>query len=403
MLLFIPLVLCAEKSDYIVMFDRAHGMRGNTLHVANVVQTQSMLQHDEHVKLAMSSGYMAHMRDSTADAIRGLPGVRVVEKDAPVGISAFRVSDEQVATQRNAPWGIVRVAGNTYPDSRYRYLLNSGQGVDIFVLDTGVETEHPEFEGRARWGLNLVSNSPNRDEHGHGTHCAGIAGGRTFGVTKRSSIVAVKVLDRNGAGMVSGLLGGIDFVIQEHEGKKDALYEQAAHTLHSTGRHALSRLLKSIPEPRSVVNMSVGGVKSAALNIAIDYASRLGIHFSTAAGNEHENACSFSPGSSQAGITTGASTHRDTVASFSNFGACVDIFAPGVDILSSWIGGTQKIASGTSMATPHTTGALAAYLTYHAYTPAELKHRILRDASSTSSLPVLSTERLLRKTSKLHR
>ncbi|WEL37861.1 subtilisin-like serine protease [Encephalitozoon hellem] len=453
---FLSLALCRERIDYIVMFDQDPSMDKalmSALYSMNILKAQSILEPDESIEIKITNGFVARMTESTAEKMKRHPNVKMVVRDTPVGISGVKV-DTPVGTwmggimmQRHAPWGLAKIGGSaSFARGNYYYPINSGEGVDVYVLDTGVEVSHPEFEGRARWGANFVAGSLDEDEHGHGTHCAGVIGGKNFGISKESSIIAVKVLDKHGSGMTSRLLQGLDFVIKEHERKKDELYSAAANEyLSSSGSSdidieisdpesfsflrsrvpSVQRLVDTISEktlePKTIVNLSVGGLRNRALNFAIEYASRLGIHFSTAAGNDHDDACDFSPGSSKASITTGASTYRDTVAFFSNFGKCVNIFAPGVDILSSWIGGTQKIISGTSMAAPHTTGVMAAYLTYYDYDPQTLKHRIIGDArivedkdnngsndnalwpfpalfnSNRRKLPMLSMEKLLRR------
>ncbi|KAM0672353.1 S8 serine protease [Ordospora colligata] len=413
--------ICIAKDIYIVFFDQDPHMdkvSAAGIYAESMLGIQSLLGDDESIDTKMVNGFVAQMNESTAEKVKMYPGVKMVVRDSAVGISELKVSEEpddaepkeQIMTQRHAPWGLIRIGGGTsLANGSFYYPANSGRKVDVYVLDTGVETNHPEFEDRARWGSNFVPESPDEDEHGHGTHCAGIIAGNNFGIAKKANIIGVKVLDKNGFGMTSRLLQGVDFVIREHEKKKDDVYRQLADQyLESTEsddsgimdidfsesvsdlrsikvpKPSLSQLIDMASNeslvPKTVVNLSVGGSRNAALNFAVEYASKLGIHFSTAAGNEHEDACEFSPGSSKASITTGASTFRDTVAFFSNFGKCVNIFAPGVDILSSWIGGKQKIASGTSMATPHTTGAMATYLTYYNYTPHALKQHLMRDA-----------------------
>ncbi|KAL7346437.1 subtilisin-like serine protease [Encephalitozoon intestinalis] len=452
----LSLVLCKEARDYIVMFDQDPRMDRasmNALYNINILEAQRILGPNETIGIKMTNGFVARMSDTTAERMRKHPNVKMVVEDSSVRISRLKLGDlnnnekGSILMQRHAPWGLARVAGSMSLVQRsYCYPVNSGEGVDVYVLDTGVEIDHPEFEGRARWGANFVPESQDGDDHGHGTHCAGVIGGKNFGISKESKIIAVKVLDKYGSGMTSRLLQGVDFVIKEHERKKDKLYEAAADKyLNSSGssdieveidgsesfsfirpeppsiQHLVDIVSEKALQPKTIVNLSVGGFRNAALNFAIEYASKLGIHFSTAAGNEHEDACDFSPGSSKASITTGASTYRDTIAFFSNFGECVNIFAPGVDILSSWTGGTQKIVSGTSMAAPHTTGVMAAYLTYYNYDPYTLKSRIISDArvvedSATSNyedsilwplpallsskrkkLPMLSMEKLLKR------
>lgn len=189
-----------------------------------------------------------------------------------------------------------------------------------------------EFEGRATWGKNFIEGSEDTDENGHGTHCAGTIAGASYGVASKANLVAVKVLDAEGSGSNSGVIGGIDFV----------------------GQNA---------KENSVLSMSLGGSKSEALNSAVESTISAGVTVVVAAGNDNADAADYSPASAKNAITVGATDDADNRAEFSNYGAVLDVFAPGVDIKSAWIGGksASNTISGTSMATPHVAG-LAAYL-----------------------------------------
>ena len=199
------------------------------------------------------------------------------------------------------------------------------------------------------------------DGNGHGTHCAGTVGGRRFGVAKRANLVAVKVLSAAGSGSISSVIAGIDYVVTQHKQK----------------------LLVDV-NAKSVASISIGGPKSFALENAVENAVRNGVHIVVAAGNENANACNVSPSGAPSAITVGATTITDTRASFSNFGRCLDIFAPGVNIPSAWIGSTtaERTISGTSMATPHVAGAAALYLSYYNMSPATLRNTMVSTATA---------------------
>ncbi|KAK1993021.1 subtilase [Colletotrichum falcatum] len=256
--------------------------------------------------------------------------VAYVEQDAKVKISA-------TVSQTNAPPGLVRLSHSGAGETGYVFDQVGGDGITAYIVDTGILTNHTEFQGRATFGANFINNV-NTDENGHGTHVAGTVGGQTFGVAKNVKLVAVKVLDGDGAGSNSGVLDGMQFVIDDVKAKK------------TTGK--------------AVMNMSLGGSASAAVNRAIQALNNAGIVPVVAAGNENQDAGNTSPASAPNAITVGAIDARnDRKASFSNFGKSVDIFAPGVNILSAGIKSSTatNVLSGTSMASPHVAG-LAAYL-----------------------------------------
>ncbi|OLN92804.1 Alkaline protease 1-like protein 1 [Colletotrichum chlorophyti] len=256
--------------------------------------------------------------------------VAYVEQDAKVKLSA-------TVSQTNAPPGLVRMSHAAAGETGYVFDQSGGDGITAYVVDTGILVDHSEFEGRATFGGNFINNV-DTDENGHGSHVSGTIGGRTFGVAKNVNLVGVKVLDGDGAGSNSGVLAGMQFVIDDVEKKN------------LTGK--------------AVMNMSLGGSASQAVNRAIQALNNAGIVPVVAAGNENQDAGNTSPASAPSAITVGAIDARnDRKASFSNFGSSVDIFAPGVNILS--VGITSNTAtntlSGTSMASPHVAG-LAAYL-----------------------------------------
>lgn len=202
------------------------------------------------------------------------------------------------------------------------------------MLDTGIDVKHPEFEGRAEW-LKNFADSDDTDGQGHGTHVAGTIGSLTYGVAKKTSLFAVKVLDAQGSGTTSGIVAGLEFVADD----------------------AASR---DCPKG-SVANMSLGGSFSQALNDAAAALVDAGLFLAVAAGNEAANAQGSSPASEPSVCTVGATDAEDNIADFSNFGKVVDVFAPGVDIISTIPGGKTEALDGTSMASPHVAG-LAAYL-----------------------------------------
>jgi cerevisin len=200
-------------------------------------------------------------------------------------------------------------------------------------------------------------NDVDDDNNGHGTHCAGTIASSKYGVAKRANVIAIKVLGPNGSGSMSDVIAGV-VSAAEMAAKKAAV---SATELKATGK---------TKHKGSVANMSLGGGKSRALDDAVNAAVDSGLNFAVAAGNDNRDACSFSPAGAEKAVTVGASTLGDERAYFSNFGPCVDVFAPGLNILSTWIGSTTAIntISGTSMASPHTAGLLAYLLSIYPHT-----------------------------------
>lgn len=286
------------------------------------------------------SGYTGYLLDETVELIRKNPLVAFVEKDSVVQANEF-------AVQNGAPWGLARVSHrdslNLGSFNKYLFDDDAGEGVTAYVIDTGVNVDHESFGGRAKWGKTVPSGDEDLDGNGHGTHCAGTIGSKDYGVSKKADIVAVKVLRSNGSGSMSDVVKGVEFAAQSH---------LAAAKENKKGFKG------------STANMSLGGGKSPALDLAVNAAVKAGIHFAVAAGNENQDACNTSPASAENAVTVGASTLSDSRAYFSNYGKCVDIFAPGLNILSTYIGSTTATAtlSGTSMASPHICGLLTYFL-----------------------------------------
>jgi subtilisin family serine protease len=277
-------------------------------------------------------GYTAILDSQTLAQELAHPNILYIEADQVVKIT------DSTATQTGATWGINRISQTSLPlTGRYSYWASAGLGVDAYVVDTGILLAHKEFEGRAKFGANYAGGA-NDDCNGHGTHVAGTIGGATYGVAKKVTLIAVKVLDCAGSGTNAGVINGIDYVTRTH---------------------------KASATKRSVANMSLGGGASTTLDSAVASAVSAGVTFAIAAGNDNANACNYSPARAATAITVGATANTDARATYSNFGTCLNIFAPGTSITSSWIGASNTATntiSGTSMATPHVAGAVAAYL-----------------------------------------
>ncbi|KAI0842767.1 subtilisin-like protein [Hypoxylon sp. FL0890] len=274
-------------------------------------------------------GFKGFASALTAEALEKLqnhPDVEFIEQDAIMSINAY-------ITQTGAPWGISRLSHKSGTNG-YIYDSTAGTGTCSYVIDTGIYTDHPEFEGRATFAANFIDSSAT-DGNGHGTHVAGTIGSKTYGVAKKTQLYAVKVLDSSGSGTTSGVIAGMNFVTSDVR-------------------------TRSCPAG-AVANMSLGGGSSSSINSAAKAMINAGVFLAVAAGNDNQNAANSSPASEPSVCTVGATTSGDARASYSNYGSVVDIFAPGSSILSTWREGRTNTISGTSMATPHITG-LGAYL-----------------------------------------
>ena len=285
-----------------------------------------------HVFHSALQGFSAELSDRAIAALRHNPRVALIEPD---GIVTAQVD------QATPPWGLDRIDQRALPlNKKYSYPTVAGGGVTAYVVDTGIAADVADLAGRVGAGTSFIADgNGTTDCNGHGTHVAGTIAGTTYGVAKQATVVPVRVLDCSGNGTWSGVVAGLDWVASDHQAGAPA-----------------------------VANMSLGGGASATVDAAVQRVISDGVTVAVAAGNSSTNACTTSPARVAAALTVGATDSTDRRASFSNYGSCLDLFAPGVGITSDWLTGTNTI-SGTSMATPHVTGAAAVLLSRNPGTP----------------------------------
>jgi subtilisin family serine protease len=321
-------VLGAERADavpgsYVVALNDSASPRSASASAASSLVDKYGGQVRETWQHALN-GFHATMSSAQARRLAADPRVAFVQADLPISIDA---------TQANPPsWGIDRIDQRDLPlDAAYNY-GTTASNVRAYIIDTGIRTTHSDFGGRATWGTNTVDTN-NTDCNGHGTHVSGTVGGTAHGVAKGVQLIAVKVLNCSGSGTTAGVVSGVDWVT----------------------RNAVKP---------AVANMSLGGGVDSALDTAVRNSIAAGVTFAVASGNSNANACNYSPARVAEALSVNASTRTDGRASFSNFGTCTDVFAPGEGITSAW--NTNDTAtntiSGTSMASPHVAGAAALYL-----------------------------------------
>jgi subtilisin family serine protease len=335
------------KNQYIVILNKDVGSSNEFAqgiakqHGGKVLQTYD----------AVLKGFAIYLPDvagtAFVEAMKKNPKVVSVENDTIMKVDA--------TTQSNPDWGLDRIDQRNLPlDSAYSY-LQTGSGTTAYIVDTGILSTHQQFSGRVLSGYTAISDgNGTSDCHGHGTHVAGTVGGSTYGVAKNVSLVPIRILGCDGSGASSNVIAGLDWILKN--GKKPA-----------------------------VVNMSLGGEANTSLDSAVENLFNNGYVMVVAAGNSNTDACSSSPARVSKAITVAATDSTDTRASYSNYGSCVDIFAPGSQINSSWIGSNTatKVLNGTSMATPHVAGVVAEMLqSTPTATPQTISTNLLNQASS---------------------
>ena len=269
-------------------------------------------------------GFAARLSAPAAAALGSNPLVASVEPD-----QMMRADVTQSMDANGDPWGLDRIDQGALPLSRTYTYTSTGAGVHAYIIDTGIWTLHPEFGGRANNVFDAYG-ATGEDCNGHGTHVSGTIGAATYGVAKAVSLHGVRVLSCAGLGLNSDVIAGVDWVTANHVNP-------------------------------AVANMSLGGGKSPALDQAVTNLYNSGVFLAVAAGNDNVDACTESPSGAASVFTVAASTKTDAKASYSNWGTCVEAYAPGSAIVSTYLGGTTMSLSGTSMATPHVVGVAALY------------------------------------------
>jgi len=274
---------------------------------------------------AALQGFAAELPALAAEALRRHPSVAAVEPDRSVHLADL---------QTGAPWALDRIDQAALPLSGSYAYASTGAGVHVYIIDTGILPTHAEFSGRVGAGYSIIDDGHGTEDcNGHGTHVAGIVGGKTYGVAKGVKLHPVRVFSCTGGGSYSGILAGIDWV-------------------------TANRVRPA------VANMSLSGIHLDFIDDAVQRSINANVTYVVAAGNNATDACAYSPASAPQALTVAASDARDRRSSFSNVGTCVDLFAPGANVTSAWVGSDQatKSMSGTSMASPHVAGAAALYL-----------------------------------------
>lgn len=354
----------AKHMSWLADTSRHHAQTLMANSVEHPLLTTDLKHIIEQVYNVTMKGYAGALLPSVAEKLTELPEVAFVERDQVVrtlsGSSGSNWNrEDHSVTENGAPWGLARISHRKAlalgSFNKYIYDEEGGEGVTTYVIDSGVYLDHNDFGGRAEWGKTFLVDDVDEDTIGHGSHCAGTIAGAKYGVAKKARIVAVKVIGSDGSGSMSSVFAGLEWTVRSHQEE-----------------HKKNKQFKG-----STANMSLGGGKSLIFDLVVNAATLAGVHFAVAAGNGNQSACNVSPAGASEPVTVGATTIGDERASFSNYGSCVDIFAPGVNVLSVGIStpGSTEIMSGTSMATPHVCGLLSYFLSLQPSTDSEYATR----------------------------
>jgi serine protease len=328
------------EGQYICVFKQDAQDWERNVHLAKVSQNITIIaQHD----IGTFHGYSAQISTEFVEAVQASEELSYCVQD---GIATVTQAD--CDTQTGLPaglWGLYRIANRDLPIGNvYHFYDTTETTVRSYILDTGILVTHNDFEGRAIYGANFVD-AVQPDQHGHGSHVASTVGGTQYGVNKGTTLVAVKVLGKNGSGSWTGVIQGVQWATTD------------ANKYRGTSP--------------GVGNMSLGGGRNQAVNDAVTASTQQGFAWVIASGNSNADACNFSPASSDGALAVGASSNTDARATFSNWGRCQKIWAPGVNVLGAWWNSNTatNTISGTSMAAPHACGVVVNYLATQPATP----------------------------------
>ncbi|KAL1915003.1 uncharacterized protein VTP21DRAFT_7708 [Calcarisporiella thermophila] len=333
------------QDSYIVVYKEDHDMEITDQSVKNGVK--------QLYDFGGFKGYSGKFNTETLRKIRQNPAVKYVEPDGIISII-------ETVNPTTTPWNLVRISHRNRNDTSGGYIYDpkAGEGTTAYILDSGIDIDNPEFEGRASLGANFAQDGDN-DTLGHGSHSAGVIGSKTYGVAKKAKLISVKVINGSGLGIIVDVVGAINW--------------------------AANHAKKNNPG-KSVASMPLVGGISRSIDDAVNKAVESGLHFAVPAGNHNSDACNYSPARAEKVICVGATDELDRKASFSNYGSCVDIFAPGMYITSTWSKNRTQTISGTSAASSQVAGLIAYFLSLEQRDPTSMRS-FLKAIATKDAIP----------------